>query len=95
MTNRFCTALALSILSLVSRAEAQELAPYEIVPDGRQYEIQMGPSERSLKNLSVYFVSTGNVSNNVTVDIMGPQGILGTARGGALGAVAGFATSKC
>ena len=85
MTNRFCTALALSILSLVSRAEAQELAPYEIVPDGRQYEIQMGPSERSLKNLSVYFVSTGNVSNNVTVDIMGPQGIVGTARGGALG----------
>ena len=85
MTNRFYTALALAVLSLVPRAEAQELAPYEIVPGGRQYEIQMGPSERGLKSLSVYFVSTGNVSNNITVDIMGPKGIVGTARGGFIG----------
>ncbi len=82
---RVCTLLTLSIFALVSRAAAQELAPYEIVPDGRQYEIEMGPSERSLKTISVYFVSTGNVSNNVTVDVIGPQGILGTVRSGFIG----------
>ncbi len=85
MNNRFRTALALALLSVAPLVEAQELAPYEIVPDGRQYEVQMGPSEIGLKNISVYFVSTGNVSNNVTVDIMGPKGLVGTARGGFIG----------
>jgi len=85
MFRRVYALLTLSLLAFVARAEAQELAPYEIVPDGRQYEIEMGPGEINLKSLSVYFVSSGNVSNNVTVDIRGPQGLVGTARTGYIG----------
>ena len=84
-----------SILSLVAAvfvtgtsAFAQdELAPYEIVPDGKQYEIQLGPDQRNLKTLSVFFVSTGNMSNAVQINLSGPVGIRGTARGGFIGAL--------
>lgn len=75
----------LALLASMPMARAQELAPYEVVPDGREYGIRMGPRERSLKAISVYFVSTGNVSNKVEVAVQGPTGIVGTARAGFLG----------
>jgi hypothetical protein len=82
------TILALSVSLLVTGASAfaqDELPPYEIIPNGKQYEIQLGPDQRSLKTLSVFFVSTGNMSNAVQVNLSGPVGIRGTARGGFIG----------
>jgi len=84
------TILALLASLLVSGTSAfaqQELAPYEIVPDGKQYEIQLGPDQRSLKTISVFFVSTGNISNAVQINISGPVGIRGIARGGFIGSL--------
>jgi hypothetical protein len=77
--------LAALLLIGVHTAAAQELAPYEIEPTNKQYEIRMGADQRSLKAISVYFVSTGNVSNAVMIDLMGPVGITGTVRGGFIG----------
>ena len=77
--------LAALLLIGVHTAAAQELAPYEIEPTNKQYEIRMGADQRSLKSISVYFVSTGNVSNAVMIDLMGPVGITGTVRGGFIG----------
>ena len=82
--------LSLATLLLCAHtASAQELAPYEIEPTGKQYEIRMGPDQRSLKAISVYFVSPGNVSNAVVIDLMGPVGIKGTVRGGPIGTLDG------
>ena len=81
--------LAALLLIGVHTAAAQELAPYEIEPTNKQYEIRMGADQRSLKAISVYFVSTGNVSNAVMIDLMGPVGITGTVRGGFIGTLDG------
>jgi hypothetical protein len=72
-------------LACVGTASAQELAPYEIEPTNKQYEITLGPDQRSIKTISVFFVSTGNVSNAVAIDLMGPVGIRGTVRAGFIG----------
>ena len=81
-----------SILSLVAiflvsgtSAFAQELPPYQIVPDGQEYEIRLGPDQRTLKGISVFFVSTGNMSSAVQINLSGPVGIRGIARGGFIG----------
>jgi putative lipoic acid-binding regulatory protein len=81
-----CAAL---LLMCARTASAQELAPYEIEPTGKQYEIRLGPNQRSLKAISVYFVSTGNVSNAVMIDLMGPVGIKGAVLSGSIGALDG------
>lgn len=89
MNLRTILPLVASLVASVNTAAAQDLAPYEIVPDARRYEIRLGPDQRSLTSISVYFVSTGNVSNTVYADITGPVGIKGTARGGFIGATDG------
>jgi len=84
--------LFMTLLSLVVAphiAVADELAPYEVVADGRQYQITLGVAEQNLKTISIYFVSTGNVSNTASVEVLGPAGIVGTARGGAIGSKLG------
>jgi hypothetical protein len=85
MRTRKILYVLLALLASIPMAHAQELAPYEVVPDGREYGIRMGTNERSLKAISVYFVSTGNVSNKVEVAVQGPASIVGTARAGFLG----------
>jgi hypothetical protein len=85
MNIRIVISLVASLLVSGTAAVAQELSPYQVVPDGKQYEIRMGPSQRSLKTISVYFVSTGNMSNAVQINLSGPVGIRGTARGGFIG----------
>jgi hypothetical protein len=85
MNVRNILSFAALLLMCVRTASAQELAPYEIEPTNKQYEIRMGPDQRSLKAISVYFVSTGNVSNAVMIDLMGPVGMKGTVRGGFIG----------
>jgi hypothetical protein len=83
---RSILALVASLVVTGSSAVAQQdLPPYEIVPDGKQYEIQMGPDQRSLKTISVFFVSTGNMSNAVQINLSGPIGIRGSVRGGPIG----------
>lgn len=89
MSVRNILSLAALLLMSAGMASAQELAPYEIEPTNKQYEIRMGPDQRSLKAISVYFVSTGNVSNAVMIDLTGPVGINGTVRGGFIGALDG------
>ena len=85
MNVRRLLSLLASLLITGAHAFAEELAPYEIVPDGKRYEIRMGPDQRNLKTISVYFVSTGNMSNAVQINLSGPAGIRGTARGGFIG----------
>lgn len=85
MKVRTVIALAASLLIEARMATAQELPPYEIEATGKQYEIKLGPDQRSLKAISVYFVSPGNVSHAVMVDLMGPAGIKGIALGGKIG----------
>jgi|LauGreDrversion4_2_1035121.scaffolds.fasta_scaffold18625_1 hypothetical protein len=86
MNVRSILLLLVSLIVTGNSAFAQtELAPYEIVPDGKQYEIQLGPDQINLKTLSVFFVSTGNMSNAVQINLSGPVGIRGTARGGFIG----------
>ena len=86
MNIRCILTLVVSLLVTSHAAFAQtELAPYEIVPDGKQYEIRLGPGQINLKTLSVFFVSTGNISNAVQINLSGPVGIRGTARGGFIG----------
>lgn len=87
MKVRTIVALAVSLLVEAQVVKAQELAPYEIEATGKQYEIKLGPDQRSLKAISVYFISPGNVSHAVMLDLMGPVGIKGTAQGGLLGAM--------
>jgi hypothetical protein len=87
MNVRIILSLLTSLLVSGTAALAQELAPYEIVPDGKQYEISLGPDQRGLKTISVFFVSTGNMSNAVQMNISGPVGIRGTARGGFIGSL--------
>lgn len=89
MNVRHILSLAALLLIGIPAASAQDLAPYEIEPTNKQYEIRMGADQRSLKAISVYFVSTGNVSNAVMIDLMGPVGITGTVRGGFIGALDG------
>ena len=81
-----CAAL---LLMCAHAAAAQELAPYEIEPTGKQYEIRLGTNQKSLKAISVYFVSTGNVSNAVTIDLTGPVGLKGTVVSGSIGSLDG------
>ena len=85
MNVRNILSLAALLIIGVHSASGQGLAPYEIEPTNKQYEIRMGADQRSLKTISVYFVSTGNVSNAVMIDLMGPVGITGTVRGGFIG----------
>lgn len=85
MTTRLLLAFVASLTTCAHVASAQELAPYKIEATGKQYEIRLGPDQRSLKSISVYFVSPGNVSHAVMVDVMGPVGIKGTAQGGLIG----------
>jgi hypothetical protein len=87
MKVRTIVALAAALLIKAQVGAAQELAPYEIEATGKQYEIKLGPDQRSLKAISVYFVSPGNVSHAVMIDLMGPAGIKGIAQGGPLGAL--------
>ncbi len=90
MNVRTILSLVASLLVGGSSAFAQqELAPYQIIPDGKQYEIQFGPDQRNLKTISVYFVSTGNMSNAVQINLSGPVGIRGIAQGGFIGALDG------
>lgn len=60
---------------------------YEIKADGTQYSITLGPNQRSLTTLPVYFTSSGNISSAVTVEVKGPAGIKVSARGGVAGAL--------
>lgn len=85
MKVRTIVALVAFLVGCASVAVAQDLPPYEIEPIGKQYEIKLGPDQRSLKSLSVYFVSPGNVSHAVMIDLMGPLGLKGVAQGGLLG----------
>lgn len=87
MKVRTIVALLAALLIEARSATAQDLAPYEIEATGKQYEIKLGPDQRSLKTISVYFVSPGNVSHAVMIDLMGPAGIKGIALGGNLGAM--------
>jgi hypothetical protein len=75
-----------SLVPRASDAHAQTaIPPYEVVPDGQQYQITLGEKERNIKQLSIFFVSTGNVSSAVEIRVEGPMGIRGTVRGGFLG----------
>ena len=85
MNPRRIFSLFAALLVTVNVAAAQELAPYEVVADGRQYQITMGPDQRNLKAISVFFVSKGNVSNAVQLSVTGPVGLKGVARGGFIG----------
>jgi hypothetical protein len=85
MNIRIILSIVASLLVGSASAFAQELAPYQIIPDGKQYEIRLGPNQRSLKAISVFFVSTGNMSNLVQITLSGPVGIRGIARGGYIG----------
>ncbi|MEY4668025.1 MAG: hypothetical protein RL518_724 [Pseudomonadota bacterium] len=85
MNVRIVLLLLASLLVGGTCAFAQELPPYQIVPDGKQYEIRMGPGQRTLKAISVFFVSTGNMSSAVQINLSGPVGIRGVARGGFIG----------
>jgi hypothetical protein len=50
MNVRSILLLLVSLIVTGNSAFAQtELAPYEIVPDGKQYEIQLGPDQINLK----------------------------------------------
>jgi hypothetical protein len=85
MNVRTIVALIALLVTGAHVAVAQELPPYEIEPTGKQYEIKLGPDQRALKSISVYFVSPGNVSHAVMADLMGPLGLKGVAQGGLLG----------
>lgn len=71
--------------SSVCHAQGTSIPPYEVVADGQEYEITLGPAERSIKDLTVYFVSTGNISTAVEIRVAGPMGIKGGVAGGFLG----------
>jgi len=78
-------ALALSALSIainVGVVHADALAPFEATPDGREYEIRLGSAQKNITELSVFFVSSGNVSTSVEVKAIAPLGTKITARGG-------------
>jgi hypothetical protein len=66
-------------------AQTDTIAPYEIVPDGREYTINLGANERNVREISVYFVSTGNISSAVEIKVAAPVGVKGSARFGYLG----------
>lgn len=61
------------------------IPPYEIVADGSEYQITLSPKEKGISEISVYFVSTGNISTATEMRVAGPMGIRGTVRGGFLG----------
>lgn len=78
--------MAVLISSASSAAIAQtDIPPYQVTSDGTQYQIELGPSHRSLKELSVYYISTGNITTTAEIQIEGPMGIKGSVVGGFLG----------
>ena len=85
MRVRTVVAVLACLVTGAHSAIAQELAPYEIEATGTEYEIRLGPEQKSLKTISVYFVSTGNVSHAAMITLSGPVGIKGIAQGAFLG----------
>lgn len=85
MKFRYLILLALSLFIDIQSSFARDLEPYLINPDGRRYGMNLGPNEKDVNKISVYFYSEGNVSNAASIEVMGPTGIVGTARGGSIG----------
>jgi hypothetical protein len=91
MKFRYLFFLVLSLFVEVESSFARDLSPFLITPDGRRYGMNLGPNEKDLDNISVYFYSEGNISNSIAVEVTGPSGIVGTARGGSIGTRDGLA----
>lgn len=85
MAFRSVFVMVLALVIGVKTVAADELVPYEIVPDGQQYQISLSANEQNIKRFSLYFVSTGAVSNSVAFQIYGPPGVVGQVRAGAIG----------
>jgi len=81
---RTVAALLLTLLPNYSFAQSA-IPPYEVVADGSEYQITLSAKEKGTTELSVYFVSAGNVSTATEIRVAGPMGIRGTVRGGFLG----------
>lgn len=94
MKLRYLVLLVFSLFVQIQSSFARDLEPYLINPDGRRYGMNLGPNEKDVDNISVYFYSAGNVSNAMSVEVMGPTGIVGTARGGSIGTRDGLAAIK-
>lgn len=89
MKKLFTSALTLAFLavcSIPSVMAQSSLPPYQVVADGTQYQIELDASQRSLKEISVYYTSTGNITTTTEVQIEGPMGIKASVVGGFIGA---------
>jgi hypothetical protein len=84
---RFCPVFFVALIAsfVGATAFAESIPPYEVIADGKEYQIILGPKERNITDLSVYFVSTGNISTAVEIRVAGPKGIKGSVRGGVIG----------
>lgn len=68
----------LGLLVPVREGSAEKLPPFKILANGTRYELALGPEQRKLQEVSVYFESAGNVSSAVVFEIEGPPELRGT-----------------
>lgn len=73
--NSLAAFILLTFSSLATAQTGQDLAPFEMKPDGTIYGIGMSAAQQNIKRLHLYFTSTGRITSAAQIYVEGPTGV--------------------